>query len=120
MKEIKRYEVAGYEFTDAVFATKVEPILKAYPDLEFKANGNELLLPFADDAKIYMSNRNELEIQVVDYNPSMTSREVFELAERGILWEVYRGVQYFSRKEPAKNDLENFAFLYEFSKTLED
>lgn len=120
MKEIKRYKVAGYEFTDAEFAAKVEPILKAYPELEFEANGNELLLPFGDDAKIYMSNRGELEIQVIDYNPSMTSREVFELAERGILWEVYRGVQYFTRKEPVNSDLENFAFLYKFSKTLED
>lgn len=86
MKEIKRYEVEGYEFTDAEFAAKVELILKAYPELEFEANGNELLLPFGDDAKIFMSNRGELEIQVVDYNPSMTSREVFELADRGILW----------------------------------
>lgn len=118
MKEIKRYEVEGYEFTDAEFAAKVEPILKAYPELEFKTNGNELLLPFGNGAKIFMSNRNELEIQVVDYNPSMTSREVFELAEQGILWEVYRGVQYFTRKEPFNSDLENFAFLYEFSKTL--
>lgn len=117
MKEIKRYEVEGYEFTDAEFAAKVEPILKAYPELAFEANGNELLLPFGDDAKIFMSNRGELEIQVVDYNPSMTSREVFELADRGILWEVYRGVQYFTRKEPVKNDLDNFAFLYEESES---
>lgn len=119
MKEIKRYEVAGYEFTDAVFAEKVEPILKAYPELTFEANGNELLLPFDDGAKIFMSNRH-LEIQVVDYNPSMTSHEVFGLAEQGILWEVYRGVQYFTCKEPSNSDLDNFAFLYEFSKTLED
>ena len=117
MKEIKRYEAAGYEFTDAAFATKVEPILQTYPELAFEANGNELLLTFGDDAKIYMSDR-ELAIQVVDYNPTMSSHKVFELAERGILWEVYRGVQYFTRKEPSNSDLENFAFLYEFSKTL--
>lgn len=117
MNEVKRYEVAGYEFTDAEFAAKVEPILQAYPELTFEANGNELRLPFGDDAKIFMTDR-ELEIQVVDYNPSMSSRKVFELAERGILWEVYRGVQYFTRKEPSNNDLENFAFLYEFSKNL--
>ena len=74
MKEIKRYEVEGYEFTDAEFAAKVEPILKAYPELEFKANGNELQLPFGDDAKIYMYDR-ELAIQVVDYNPTMSSHK---------------------------------------------
>lgn len=117
MKEIKRYEVEGYEFTDAEFAAKVEPILQAYPELAFEANGNELLLPFGDDAKIFMSDR-ELAIQVVDYDLTMSSHKAFELAERGIVWEVCRGVQYFTRKEPVNNDLENFAFLYDFSKNL--
>lgn len=86
----------------------------------FAENGyylDELIESEYDDVREIVIE-NELEIQVVDYNPSMTSREVFELADRGILWEVYRGVQYFTRKEPVKNDLENFAFLYEFSKTL--
>ena len=120
MEEVKRYVVSGYEFTDVEFASKVEPILQKFPELSFEVNENELVLPFESkmgEAKIFMSNR-ELEIQVVTYNPSMDSRQVLELDKRGIFWEVCRGVQYYTRNNPTTNVVDNFEFLYEFSKTL--
>ena len=130
MKKIEQYLVEGFLFTDEEFAAKVKPILEAYPELDFISKGDTLVLPvntWRGEAEIVISNKGvELQLQTFPYNEK--SKEILELAgkkvltdieeeleEKGISWELFRGVQYFTPKYVSgvlKND---FTLLYKFS-----
>ena len=119
MKKVEQYLVSGYTFSDEKFASKVEPLIEAYPDLEFVSDDNELYLPietWRGEAKIFISN-DVLELHLITHDPCMSSRQVFELDSKGILWEVSRGVQYFVLKQPSGDLKEDFASLYDFCKS---
>lgn len=42
MKKIEQYLVGKHTFSDKQFASKVEPLIEAYPELEFVSDGNYL------------------------------------------------------------------------------
>lgn len=130
MKKIEQYLVEEFLFTDEEFAAKVKPILEVYPELDFISKGNTLVLPVdtcRGEAEIVISNRGvELQLQAFPYNKN--TKETLELAgkkvltgieeeleEKGISWELFRGVHYFTPKCVSgilKND---FTLLYKFS-----
>lgn len=117
MKKIEQYLVGEHTFSDKKFASKVEPLIEAYPELEFVSDDNELHLPiktWRGEAKIFISN-DVLELQLITHDPWMSSSQVFELDSKGILWEVSRGVQYFVLKEPSGDLKDDFDSLYKFS-----
>ena len=99
MKKIEQYLVGEHTFSDEKFASKVEPLIEAYPELEFVSDGDELYLPIE-------TWRGETKIFI---------KQVFELDSKGILWEVSRGVQYFVLKEPSGDLKDDFDSLYKFS-----
>lgn len=130
MKKIEQYLVGEHTFSDEKFASKVEPLIEAYPELEFVSDGNELHLPietWRGEAKIVVSNKGaELQLQSFPYNES--AKEILELAgkkvltsiedeleEKGISWELFRGVQYFTPKHSSGSLKNDFTFLYKFS-----
>lgn len=130
MKKIEQYLVKEFLFTDEEFAAKVKPILEAYPELDFISKGDTLVLlvdTWRGEAEIVISNKGvELQLQTFPYNEK--AKEILELAgekvltdieeeleEKGISWELFRGVQYFTPKYVSgvlKND---FTLLYKFS-----
>lgn len=117
MKKVEQYLVGGHTFSDEKFASKVEPLIEAYRELEFVSDGNELHLPietWRGEAKIFISN-DVLELHLITHDPCMSSRQVFELDSKGILWEVSRGVQYFVLKQPSGDLKDDFDSLYKFS-----
>lgn len=117
MKKIEQYLVGKHIFSNEEFASKVESLIEAFPELEFVSDDNELHLPietWRGEAKIFISN-DVLELQLITHDPCMSSKKVFELDSKGILWEVYRGVQYFVLKQPLGNLKDDFAFLFKFS-----
>lgn len=118
MKKIEQYLVGEHTFSDKKFASKVEPLIEAYPELEFVSDGDELYLPietWRGETKIFISNY-VLELQLITHDPCMSSKQVFELDSKGILWEVSRGVQYFVLKQPSGDLKDDFDSLYKFSK----
>lgn len=118
MKKIEQYLVGEHTFLDKQFASKVEPLIEAYPELEFVSDDNELHLPiktWRGDAKIFISN-NVLELQLITHDPWMSSNQVFELDSKGISWEISRSVQYFVLKKPSGDLKDDFDALYDFCK----
>ena len=117
MKKIEQYLVGEHTFSDEKFASKVEPLIEAHPELEFVSDGDELYLPietWRGETKIFISN-DVLELQLITHDPCMSSKQVFELDSKGILWEVSRGVQYFVLKQPSGDLKDDFDSLYKFS-----
>lgn len=130
MKKIEQYLVEGFLFTDEEFAAKVKPILEAHPELDFVSKGDTLVLPvdtWRGEAKIVVSNKGvELQLQSFPYNES--AKEILELAgkkvltniedeleEKGVSWELFRGVQYFTPKHSSGSLKSDFTLLYKFS-----
>lgn len=130
MKKIEQYLVEGFLVTDEEFAAKVKPILEAHPELDFVSKGDTLVLPvdtWRGEAEIVISNKGvELQLQTFPYNEK--SKEILELAgkkvltdieeeleEKGISWELFRGVQYFTPKHSSGSLKNDFTFLYKFS-----
>lgn len=130
MKKIEQYLVKEFLFTDEEFAAKVKPILEAYPELDFISKGDTLVLlvdTWRGEAEIVISNKGvELQLQSFPYNES--AKEILELAgkqvltniedeleEKGISWELFRGVQYFTPKHSSGSLKNNFTLLYKFS-----
>ena len=134
MKKIEQYLVKEFLFTDEEFAAKVKPILEAYPELDFISKGDTLVLlvdTWRGEAEIVVSNKGvELQLQSFPYNES--AKEILELAgkkvltsiedeleEKGISWELFRGVQYFTPKHSSGSLKSDFTFLYKFSEEWE-
>jgi hypothetical protein len=130
MKKIEQYLVEGFLFTDEEFAAKVKPILEAHPELDFVSKGDTLVLPvdtWRGEAGIVISNKGvELQLQTFPYNENaknileLAGKKVLtgieeELEEKGISWELFRGVQYFSPKDDLGSLKSDFTLLYKFS-----
>lgn len=79
MKKIEQYLVGEHTFSDEKFASKVEPLIDAYPEFEFVSDDNELHLPiktWRGEAKIFISN-DVLELQLITHDPWMSSSQIF-------------------------------------------
>ena len=130
METIDEYLVEGFLFTDGELAAKVKPILGTYPELDFISKYDKLILPvktWRGEAKIVVSNKGvEFQLQSFPYNES--TKEILELAgkkvltnieeeleEKGISWELFRGVQYFTPKHSSGSLKSDFTLLYKFS-----
>ena len=130
MKKIEQYLVEEFLFTDEEFAAKVKPILEAYPELDFISKGDTLVLlvdTWRGEAGIFISNKGvELQLQTFPYNENaknileLAGKKVLtgieeELEEKGISWELFRGVQYFTPKHSSGSLKNDFTLLYKFS-----
>jgi hypothetical protein len=79
------------------------------------------------EAGIVISNKGvELQLQTFPYNENaknileLAGKKVLtgieeELEEKGISWELFRGVQYFSPKDDLGSLKSDFTLLYKFS-----
>lgn len=130
METIDKYLVEGFLFTDGELAAKVKPILEAYSELDFISKYDKLILPvktWRGEAEIVVSNKGvELQLQSFPYNENaknileLAGKKVLtgieeELEEKGISWELFRGVQYFSPKDDLGSLKSDFTLLYKFS-----
>lgn len=119
MKTVTHYEVGGHLFTNKELASAVEDILTHYPNLKFDVDGNAISVKVKsyEGAAWIEVTENDVKIVFETHDPSMDTKEIIKLEQRGILWEFSRCIQYFTPKNK-KNLLDNFKLLYEYTQEV--